>query len=196
MGSGIKSAAGGWLPYPQEHLLLLELLGNIVGRGPRDLNPDLGEEGAGRQHEDDVEDAVEGVGDGLGEGSRGRHVVDKASDRDHLAAHVHLVPGAEELDELVATVVLVEELGDEVEVGDKGRLQDDGHVGGVEQLDWVRLLGTTLALGANRQVHAEALHCMRQDGGQIVRTTKRTQQLPQYSCVSQSFYPFLPRFSY
>jgi len=48
-------------------------------------------------------------------------------------------------------------LGDEVEVGDEGGLQDDGHVGGVEELDGVRALLAPGALGAHREHHTEAL---------------------------------------
>lgn len=53
---------------------------------------------------------------------------------------------------------LVEQLGDEVEVGNEGRLQDDGHVGGVEQLDGVVHTLPTVPLAANWQVHSEALY--------------------------------------
>ena len=28
-------------------------------------------------------------------------------------------------------------LGNEVKIGDQGRLQNDRHIGGVEQLDWI-----------------------------------------------------------
>jgi hypothetical protein len=54
-------------------------------------------------------------------------------------------------------VTLVQELGDEVQVGHKGGLEDDGHVGGVEQFDGVAALLATGTLVAHRQVHAEAL---------------------------------------
>jgi len=54
-------------------------------------------------------------------------------------------------------VALEEELGDEVEVGHQGGLQDDGHVAGVEELDGVGLLHAAPALAAHRQVHAEPL---------------------------------------
>lgn len=67
------------------------------------------------------------------------------------------LPLAQELDKDVAAVALVEELGDEVEVGHQRALQDDGHVGGVEQLDGVVLLSPTPVLGTHRQVHPEAL---------------------------------------
>mmetsp|Transcript_22696 Transcript_22696/g.63031 ORF Transcript_22696/g.63031 Transcript_22696/m.63031 type:complete len:261 (-) Transcript_22696:871-1653(-) len=142
---------------PEEHLLLFQLLGNIVRRGARHLDPDLGEEGAGGEHEDNVENTVQGVCHSLSDGAWRRHVVDQAADRNHLAAHVHLVPGSQELDQLVGAKVLEEQLGDEVEVGNQSRLEDNGHVGGVEQLDGVRLLLAALALGAHREVHAEAL---------------------------------------
>jgi len=28
-------------------------------------------------------------------------------------------------------------LGDEVEIGNKGRLKNDGHIGGIKQFDWI-----------------------------------------------------------
>lgn len=44
-----------------DHLLLLELLGNILGRRSGHIDPGLGEECARSEHEDDVDDAVDWV---------------------------------------------------------------------------------------------------------------------------------------
>lgn len=44
-----------------DHLLLLELLGNILGGRSGHIDPGLGEESARSEHEDDVDDAVDRV---------------------------------------------------------------------------------------------------------------------------------------
>ena len=49
-------------------------------------------------------------------------------------------------------------LRDDVEVGDERRLQDDGDVGGVEQLDRVAAVLATVAGRLDGQVHTEALY--------------------------------------
>ena len=72
-------------------------------------------------------------------------------------AGAHL-PAAEQAHEEEAAVALEEELGDEVEVGDEGGLQDDGHVGGVKELDRVGGLRPPPLLAAHREVHPETLH--------------------------------------
>lgn len=50
--------------------LLLELLGNIAGRRTGDLDPGLGEDGAGNEHVDDEDSGLEGVGERLGDAKR------------------------------------------------------------------------------------------------------------------------------
>ena len=97
------------------------------------------------------------VGCHLGQAVRGGDVVHEAADGHHVAALVDDLPPAEQLHDEVGTVALVEQLRDEVEVGDQRALQDDGHVGGVEELDGVRALLAAGALVAHWQVHAEAL---------------------------------------
>jgi len=69
-----------------DHLVVPELLGNVPGRGAADLDPGLGEEGAGGEDEDEVEDGVEGVVDDLRKGGRGGDVVGDTADGDGLAA--------------------------------------------------------------------------------------------------------------
>ena len=44
-----------------DHLLLPELLGNVLGRAAGHIDPGLGEEGAGTEHEEDVEERVDGI---------------------------------------------------------------------------------------------------------------------------------------
>ena len=56
-------------------MLLLELLSNITGTTARDFDPGLGEDGAGRDDEGDVDDGMDGVEEDFLHGVRGRHVV-------------------------------------------------------------------------------------------------------------------------
>jgi hypothetical protein len=44
---------------------------------------------------------------------------------------------AQKLNQKVAFESLVEQLGEEIKVGYKGSLEDDGYVRGIEQFDWV-----------------------------------------------------------
>ena len=48
-------------------------------------------------------------------------------------------------------------LGDDIEVGDQGTLQNDGDVGGVEQLDGVGGVLAPITSTLDRQVHTEPL---------------------------------------
>ena len=48
-------------------------------------------------------------------------------------------------------------LRDKVKVGNKSRVKDDWHVGGVEELNWIRTLLPTGILGPHWQNHAEPL---------------------------------------
>lgn len=57
------------------HLLLLELFGDVTRAGSGDFNPGLGEECACQHHECDVEDGMDGVTEGSAQGVRGRHEV-------------------------------------------------------------------------------------------------------------------------
>mmetsp|Transcript_1937 Transcript_1937/g.5612 ORF Transcript_1937/g.5612 Transcript_1937/m.5612 type:complete len:425 (-) Transcript_1937:27-1301(-) len=139
-----------------DHLGVTELLGDVAGGGTGHLDPGLGEEGAGREDEDEVEDGVEGVVDDLGKGGGRADVVGDATDGDHLAALV-VLPLAEKANENVGRGAVVQELGDEVDVGNQGRLEDDGHVGGVEELDGVGSGLSTVLLVLDGQIDAPSL---------------------------------------
>jgi hypothetical protein len=69
-------------------------------------------------------------------------------------------PPTEDVDEDVVREAAIEELGEEVEVGDKGSLKDDGDVRGVEQLDAVCLAATALLLVFHGEFHAETLRAI------------------------------------
>ena len=70
------------------------------------------------------------------------------------------LPLPEQPDYKVGSKSLVEQLGDEIQVGDEGRLQDDGHVGGVEQLNGVGAVVASPLPTPDRQIHPEALHAI------------------------------------
>jgi hypothetical protein len=55
--------------------LFLELLGNIAGRGARDLDPGLGEDSAGDEHVYDEDSGLEGIRKRLGDAERGRPII-------------------------------------------------------------------------------------------------------------------------
>ena len=75
-----------------------------------------------------------------------------------MTLQVVLGPLAKETDEEVALELAVENLRQEVQVGDESSLQNDWDVGGVEQLDWVRVGLTSLSLALQCQFDSEALY--------------------------------------
>mmetsp|Transcript_81 Transcript_81/g.192 ORF Transcript_81/g.192 Transcript_81/m.192 type:complete len:411 (-) Transcript_81:116-1348(-) len=152
-----------------DHLIVPELLGHVPRTGARDFDPRLGEEGAGRENEDQIKHRVKGVVNDLGEGSGRRDVVGDASDGDGGSASLDVLPFAQDAHQDVGGCAVVEELGDEVEVGDQGGLEDDGHVGGVEELDGVGALLSAVLLVLDGEDDAPALevddHDEDEDGG-------------------------------
>lgn len=112
--------------------LVLELLGNIAGARARNLNPSLGEESAGTEHVDNVDDGVDGVEQSLLEVHGRRHVVDETGDGVELRRAILGLPDTEEADQEVVGESGEEHLADQEDVGGESRLQHDGHVGGVE----------------------------------------------------------------
>ena len=147
-----------------DETLVLELLGDIAGAGAGNLNPGLGEDGAGSEHVADVDDGMDGVEEGILEVEGRRHVVDETRDGLELGRAILRLPDTEEADEEVLGEARVQHLADEEDVGRESRLQHDGHVGGVEEADGVRATGTTLARGLDGDLDAEALEI--DDGGE------------------------------
>ena len=82
------------------HLLLPQLLGHVLGRAARHVDPGLAEEGAGAEHEGDVEDRVDRVRQDTGKCVRGREVVAEAADGVSSAATI--MPHAQKIHEEVA----------------------------------------------------------------------------------------------
>lgn len=137
--------------------LVLELLGYITGAGARNLNPCLGEESAGTEHVDDVDNGVDGVEESVLEVERGRHVVDETRDSVELSGAVVGIPDTKEADEKVVREARVEHLADEEDIGGQSGLQHDGHVRGVEEADGVGTASTTLAGRLDGDLDTEAL---------------------------------------
>ena len=74
-----------------------------------------------------------------------------------MSSHVKLLPLAEEADKEVALELAMQHLGQEVQVGHEGGLQDDGDVRGVEQLDWEWLGDATHLSILESQLNTESL---------------------------------------
>ena len=70
----------------EEHLLVAQLLGDVARGLAGDLDPALGEERAGHQHEQDVHKSVNGINPNVAERVGRRDVVRQAADRNGLAA--------------------------------------------------------------------------------------------------------------
>lgn len=101
---------------------------------------------------------------GIAHIQRRRHVVSQTRDSRKLRRAVLSFPDTEEADEKVLRKTRVEHLADKEDVGGESGLQHDGHVGGVEETDWVRAAGTTLARGLDGDLDAETLEV--DDGGE------------------------------
>eukprot|EP00976_Prorocentrum_cordatum_P082543 1184852-Prorocentrum_minimum.AAC.2 len=82
--------------YLHEHLLLLELLGDVLGGGAGHLDPRLGEERARREHEGQVEDGVQRVCRHVRQRRGGGQIVHQTAHGDQLPAGgvLRLLPSA------------------------------------------------------------------------------------------------------
>lgn len=123
------------------------------------INPESGEEGARAHHEDVVENGVEGISLDLCEASGRTDVVGDSTNRSGSSLGVVLSPLSNTVDEEVVglSILSVEDLGEEVEVGDEGSLQDDRDVRGIEQLNGERYFVTTHLSVSEGQFDAESL---------------------------------------
>lgn len=142
----------------QEILLLAEIACHLGRALTGNLDPGDGKEGARGEHESDVEKGMEGVCGGFGQGVRWGDIVDEATDWDELFGVVVIgLPSSQDLYEGIGTVTLEKYLGDKVKVRDESRLENDGHVGGVEELDGVVHDSTAGSLRLERELNLEAL---------------------------------------
>jgi len=148
------------------------LLGDVSNRGARDFDPGLGEQGASTHHEDNVENSVDGVSEDREEISGGRNVIGETTNGDRVTTHFDILPLTEESNGKESYESSVEELGEEIEVGDQSSVEHDGDVGGIEQLDG-EVGGVSLnALLLNVEIDSETLEVdddqEDEDGGEQV----------------------------
>jgi len=92
-------------------------------------------------------------------------VVGQTTDRSRVSSEIVLGPLAEEAHEEVTFELAVEHLGEEVEVGDEGGLQDDWDVGRVEELNGVGVGLTSLPLALQCEFDSEALQVHGKNNG-------------------------------
>lgn len=141
-----------------DHLVVTKLLGNITSRGSGDFDPGLTEQGTGGQDESQVKDGVERIINDLGKRRGRRDVVRNSSNRDLLSSlSFRLLPLSKKSNQNIGWGSVVQELRDKVQVGDKGSLQDDGHVGCVEKLDGVCSLLSSILLVLDRKIDSPSL---------------------------------------
>jgi hypothetical protein len=84
-------------------------------------------------------------------------VVSETTDWGLMSGHIVVLPLSEETDDEVASELSSQDLGEEVDVGDEGGLEDDWDVGGVEKLDWVWLSETSHLFAAEGKLNSETL---------------------------------------
>lgn len=140
-----------------DHVLFHQLGDDVARRGAADVDPDAREESTTEHDEQTVNHCVEGITSQVEVVTWWRDVVGKTTNRSRVAMQIILLPFAEEANEVVARELAVEDLREEVEVGHKGRLQDDWDVGGVEELDWVRSGVASHLARLESDLNAEAL---------------------------------------
>lgn len=120
-----------------DETLILQLLGDIAWRRAGNLNPGLGEDSAGREHESNVDDRVDWVQKSFAEVDWWGHVVSKTGDGVELSRSLSWLPDTEASDEEVLGESAVKHLGNQEDVGAKGGLEHNWHVAGIEETNWV-----------------------------------------------------------
>merc|ERR1712070_1095713 len=103
---------------------------------------------------------MEGIVQNFSNRFRRGHAVRETANWDRLSASAgtfNLLPATQKLHKYVSAVTLVKQLREEVQVGNQRGLEDDRNVRGVEQLDGVGALLTTVLLVLDWEIHTEAL---------------------------------------
>ena len=115
---------------------------------------------------------MEGIVDDFGETGGGRDVVGNSTDGDGGSASLSILPFAKNTHQNVGGGTVVQQLTDKVEIGNKGRLQNDGHVGSVEQFDGVGPLLSAVLLVLDGKNHSPSLevddHDENEEGGKEI----------------------------
>ena len=75
-----------------------------------------------------------------------------------MSSHVIVLPLSEETNNEVASELSSQDLGEEIDVGNEGTLENDWNVGSVEEFDWVWLSETSHLSAAQAQLDSESLY--------------------------------------
>ena len=85
-------------------------------------------------------------------------VVSETSDWCGMSSHIVILPLSKESDNEVSSELSSQDLGEEVNVGNKGTLENNWDVGSVEKLDWVWLSETSHLSAGQGKFNSEALN--------------------------------------
>lgn len=144
-------------PAFDHELLVHKLAHDVAGRLSGDINPESGKESARGHDECVVEERVEGISLNIKEVPGRTDVVSESTNGGGSSGDVVVRPLANETDKIVALVLSVEDLREEVEVAHEGRLENNGDVRGIEQFDGIRHFVTTDLSVGECEFDAEAL---------------------------------------
>lgn len=139
------------------HFAFLELAAHILGRLAWDVDPNAGEDSTAAHHEEWVQQEVDRIPLDVRKVTGWWNVVGEAANGCGITSHVEFLPLADELNEEIASELAVQDLTEEVQVGDDSCLQNDWDVGSVEELDGERSRVAASSLALESQVHLEAL---------------------------------------
>lgn len=140
----------------QEHTFFLEPGGNFLGSLSRDFNPGSAEECTWANNEKNVDNSMDRISNGFKESPGWGDVIDQTSNRCKLALSSSFLPVAENTSHESSLEIPVKHLGEEIQVGYQGGLQDDGDVRCVEQSDRIRSLWWSFVI-AQSQINVESL---------------------------------------
>ena len=101
------------------HLLLAQLLCDVLCARAAHVDPRLGEEGARAEHKDNVREAMKRIVHNVAEALRRRQIVADAACRIAAIGALRVGPRAEQIDEEVAAEFGCEHLRDDVQIGDE-----------------------------------------------------------------------------
>mmetsp|Transcript_9560 Transcript_9560/g.35440 ORF Transcript_9560/g.35440 Transcript_9560/m.35440 type:complete len:266 (-) Transcript_9560:743-1540(-) len=138
------------------HVLRSQLSHYILGRCSAHVNPQLAKECTGEKHKGDVGDGVDRIREKVGDGSWRTDVVCQSTDWNGCSRGV-LVGGpfSQHVHNNVASKSPEQQLGDHEKVGYESSLQNDWHVAGVKELDWVLSSCSTLFVAHYRELNTE-----------------------------------------
>ena len=166
------------------HALVAQLARHVARGGSGELDPEPGHGRAAAQHEREVAEQLERVGQRGGQRGGRHEVVDESADGAALLLVVG--PAAQQGDQEAALPAAREHLGDDEEVGGERGDDDDGRVARVEEPDRVHALLSAVLGVLHRQLHAEALevhhhqeHHHRRQQVEQVRQRRPVERVPQ-----------------